>query len=118
MTYLGPYSSSHILCLVVLCPPTCAIAAQVCVLGMKYSRPTPPFIYIALHNTLMKNCLKALADNGEAEILAVILDTAPVECAGAISVLTEYYGRSGKYAIGAYNVNTPGATLEMQHPLE
>ena len=35
----------------------------------------------------------ALADNGEAELLAVVQDTAPVRCAGAISVVNHYYGR-------------------------
>ena len=35
----------------------------------------------------------ALADNGEAELLAVVQNTAPVRCAGAISVVNHYYGR-------------------------
>ena len=35
----------------------------------------------------------ALADNGEAELLAVVQNTAPVRCAGAISVVNRYYGR-------------------------
>lgn len=58
----------------------------------------------------------ALADNGEAELLAIVQDTAPIQCAGAISVLNHYYGRDDM-PIGAYNVNTPGASLEMQQPL-
>jgi inosine-uridine nucleoside N-ribohydrolase len=59
----------------------------------------------------------ALVDNGEAELLAVVLDTAPIHCAGAISVLNHYYGRD-EIPIGAYNVSTLGATLEMQNPLD
>lgn len=59
----------------------------------------------------------ALHDNGEAELLAVILDTAPVHCAGAISVLNHYYGHD-QVAIGAYNTSTAGATLQMQDPLD
>jgi inosine-uridine nucleoside N-ribohydrolase len=59
----------------------------------------------------------ALQDNGEAEILAIVLDTAPIHCAGAISVLNHYYGRD-TIPIGAYNVSTPGASLEMQDPLD
>ena len=34
-----------------------------------------------------------LQNHGEAEVLAVMLDTAPVSCAGAISVLNHFYGR-------------------------
>ena len=34
-----------------------------------------------------------------------------------LQVLTHYYGRDGKYEIGAYNISTPGATLELQSPL-
>ena len=39
--------------------------------------------------------------------------------AGAISVLNTYYGRGdlAKLPIGAYNVNTTGAVLEMEDPL-
>lgn len=55
-------------------------------------------------------------------------NTAPVQCAGAISVLNHYYGRDGNangngdgdgvgVPIGAYNIATPGATLQMQDPL-
>ena len=58
----------------------------------------------------------ALADNGEAELLAVVQNTAPVECAGAISVLNTYYGRE-HVPIGAYDIRTPNATLEMEDPL-
>ena len=32
-------------------------------------------------------------------------------------VLTHYYGRDGKYDIAAYNISTPGASLELQSPL-
>ena len=59
----------------------------------------------------------ALADNGEAELLAVVLDTAPVRCAGAISVLNHFYGRDS-VPIGAYNTSTSDATLKMQEPLD
>jgi inosine-uridine nucleoside N-ribohydrolase len=59
----------------------------------------------------------ALVDNGEAELLAVVLNTAPVHCAGAISVLNHFYGRD-QIPIGIYNISTPGATLEMQDPLD
>jgi hypothetical protein len=34
----------------------------------------------------------ALADNGEAELVAVVQDTSPIHLAGAISVLNHYYG--------------------------
>ena len=62
----------------------------------------------------------ALADNGEVELLAIVQNTAPVDCAGAISVLNTYYGRGSlsTLPIGAYNVNTPGATLQMEQPLD
>ena len=43
----------------------------------------------------------ALADNGEAELLAVVQNSAPVRCAGAISVLNHYYGRDD-VPVGAY----------------
>lgn len=58
----------------------------------------------------------ALADNGEAKLLAVVLNTAPINCAGAISVLNHYYSRD-KTPIGAYNYKTVNATLDMQAPL-
>ena len=35
----------------------------------------------------------ALVDNGEVELLAVVLNTMPPMCAGVISVLQHYYGR-------------------------
>ena len=35
---------------------------------------------------------------------------------GAISVLNHFYGRDS-IPIGAYNISTPGATLEQQQPL-
>ena len=59
----------------------------------------------------------ALADNGEADLLAIIQNSAPVRCTGAISVLNHYYGRDD-VPIGAYNVDTPNATLQMQDPLK
>ena len=37
--------------------------------------------------------LNALADNGEVDLLAIMLDTMPAACAGAISVLQHFYGR-------------------------
>merc|ERR1712000_770280 len=43
----------------------------------------------------------ALADNGEAELLAVMHNTGIEHGAGAISVLNTYYGR-GDVPIGAY----------------
>jgi hypothetical protein len=57
-----------------------------------------------------------MADNGEAELLAIVQNTAPVQCAGAISVLNHYYGRDA-VPIAAYNVFTHGATLQMEDPL-
>ena len=58
----------------------------------------------------------AMADSGEAELLAIMQNTAPIQCAGAISVLNHYYGRDS-VPIAAYNVSTIGATLEMEDPL-
>lgn len=58
----------------------------------------------------------ALTDNGEAELVAVVLNTAPLQCTGAISVLNHFYGRD-EMPIGAYNISTPGATLIQQQPL-
>ena len=58
----------------------------------------------------------ALTDNGEAELIAVVQNTAPLECAGAISVLNHFYGRD-EMPIGAYDINTTGATLIQQQPL-
>ena len=58
----------------------------------------------------------ALTDNGEAELIAVVQNTAPLECAGAISVLNHFYGRDD-IAIGAYDIRTPNATLIQQQPL-
>eukprot|EP00039_Didymoeca_costata_P012246 m.175554 g.175554 ORF g.175554 m.175554 type:complete len:352 (+) comp15429_c2_seq3:222-1277(+) len=43
----------------------------------------------------------ALAQKGEADILAVVHNTQPVMCAGVISVLNHYYGRDD-IPIGAY----------------
>ncbi|KAL1519686.1 hypothetical protein AB1Y20_023196 [Prymnesium parvum] len=43
----------------------------------------------------------ALADNGEAELLAIVQNTRPSEGAGVISVLNHWYGRD-KLPIGAY----------------
>jgi inosine-uridine nucleoside N-ribohydrolase len=54
----------------------------------------------------------ALTDNGETELLAVVQNTAPLECAGAISVLNHFYGR-GDLPVGAYDIRTAGATLEL-----
>jgi hypothetical protein len=58
----------------------------------------------------------ALTDNGDAELLAIVQNTAPLQCAGAISVLNHFYGRSS-LPIGAYDTATPNATLEQQPPL-
>lgn len=43
----------------------------------------------------------ALADNGEAELLAIVQNTAPPPCAGVISVLNHWYGRDD-VPLGAY----------------
>ena len=43
----------------------------------------------------------ALADNGEAELIAVLQNTSPKLCAGVISVLNTWYGRED-LPIGAY----------------
>ena len=45
----------------------------------------------------------ALADNGEASLLAVMQNTSPQPCAGVISVINTYYGRP-ELPIGAYKV--------------
>ncbi len=58
----------------------------------------------------------ALTDRNEAELIAVVQNTAPLECAGAISVLNHFYGRDDM-PIGAYDINTPNATLIQQQPL-
>ena len=56
----------------------------------------------------------ALVDNGEAELLAVVQDTAPPEIAGAISVINHWYGRDD-IPIGAYKGS--GLTLAGKSPL-
>ena len=43
----------------------------------------------------------ALADNGEADLLAIVQNTSPPPCAGVISVLNHWYGRDAT-PIGAY----------------
>ena len=55
----------------------------------------------------------ALADLGEAKLLAVIHDTALPEGAGAISVINNFYGRD-HLRIGAYsgNIGDPSKTPE------
>ena len=58
----------------------------------------------------------ALEQRGEAELLAIVQNTAPLQCAGAISVLNHFYGNDD-LRIGAYNIATRGATLEQQEPL-
>lgn len=54
----------------------------------------------------------ALVDNGEAELLAVVHNTSPLQCAGAISVLNHYYGHDS-VLIGAYK----GKDLKPSNPL-
>ena len=54
----------------------------------------------------------ALADRGEAELLAIVHNTSPLQCAGAISVFNHFYGRDS-VPIGAYK----GADLRMSDPL-
>lgn len=58
----------------------------------------------------------ALEQKGDAELLAIVQNTAPIECAGAISVLNTWYHRED-LPIGAYNIHTPGATLVMEDPV-
>jgi hypothetical protein len=58
----------------------------------------------------------ALEQRGEAELLAIVQNTAPLQCAGVISVLNHFYGKDD-LPIGAYNISTPGATLEQEDPL-
>jgi hypothetical protein len=43
----------------------------------------------------------ALADNGEADLLAIVQNSSPPKCAGVISALNHYYGRDN-IPIGAY----------------
>merc|ERR1711924_301722 len=43
----------------------------------------------------------ALMDTGEAELLAVVVDTIPAKCPGVVSVLNHYYGRDD-IPIGSY----------------
>ena len=56
-------------------------------------------------------------DNGEVELLAVLQDTLPPPCAGAISVINHWYGRDD-IPIGAYKGSglslVPLATLEQR----
>ena len=56
----------------------------------------------------------AMVDNGEAELLAVVQDTAPPACAGVISVLNHWYGRDD-IPIGAYKGS--GLSLAGNPPL-
>jgi len=58
--------------------------------------------------------LHAMMDNGEVELLAVLQDTLPPLCAGAISVINHWYGRDG-IPIGAYKGS--GLTLAGNPPL-
>ena len=53
----------------------------------------------------------SLADQGEAEILAVVMNTALPEGPGAVSAINSYYGRSD-IPIGAYrgNIGRPSRT--------
>ena len=54
----------------------------------------------------------ALVDNGEAELLAVVHNTYPAACPGAISVLNHWYGHDN-VPIGSYN----GTDLQPSDPL-
>lgn len=58
--------------------------------------------------------LNALMDNGEVELLAVMQDTAPPQCAGVISAINHWYGRDD-IPIGAYK--GAGLTLVGEPPL-
>ena len=53
--------------------------------------------------------LNALVDNGEAELLAVMVNTMPSACTAAVSVLQRYYGRD-EVPIGAYKGGWKGET--------
>lgn len=44
----------------------------------------------------------ALADRGEADIVAIVHDTGFSKGIGAVSTLVDYYGRSGNITLGAY----------------
>lgn len=55
----------------------------------------------------------ALVDNEEAELLAIVQDTSPPQCAGVISVLNHYYDHD-EVAIGAYK----GTDLLPSEPLD
>ena len=57
------------------------------------SRPVTDVVAVCMAN--------ALADNGEADLLAVVQNTAPKDCAGVVSVLNHYYGRDD-VPIGAF----------------
>ena len=58
----------------------------------------------------------ALEQRGEVELLAIVQNTAPIECAGAISVLNAWYRREN-LPIGAYDIHTQGATLVLEEPV-
>ena len=60
----------------------------------------------------------ALADRGEAELLAVVVNTRPPACPGVVSVLNHYYGRDG-VNIGAFKGTnlTKRKTKEFVHKL-
>lgn len=53
----------------------------------------------------------ALADNGDLDLLAVVISTSPDKCPGAASVLNTYYGRPD-VPIGAYK----GSDLQPSNP--
>jgi inosine-uridine nucleoside N-ribohydrolase len=53
-------------------------------------------------DTLAVCLANALADSGEAELLAVVHDTLPAQTAGVTSALLGYYGRDADVPIGAY----------------
>lgn len=57
-----------------------------------------------------------MEQSGQTEIIAIVQNTAPIQCAGAISVLNHFYGRDD-IPLGAYNTSTFGASLEMEQPL-
>jgi poly(3-hydroxybutyrate) depolymerase len=44
----------------------------------------------------------ALADNGEVELLATVVNTKPPKCPGVVSVLNSWYGRGDSVPIGSY----------------
>ena len=58
----------------------------------------------------------ALADNGEVELLAVVVNTRPVQGVGAVSAINTWYGRN-RVPIGAYRPPVPDDGLWPHPPI-